>query len=69
MANKWYVEIYAHDGLRAKMHLNFASFAESLAFVKKFRAQPSTDILRVLAPASATDQERQELKENGATPV
>jgi hypothetical protein len=69
MARQWYVEIYSHDGVKAKEHKNLADFAATSAFVKKFKAQPSSDILRVLAPASATDQELQQLRENGATLV
>jgi hypothetical protein len=62
-------EIYAHDAVKAKGHFNFEDFAAAMVFVKKFNAQPSKDVLRVLAPSGATALELQELTENGAVLV
>lgn len=69
MAGGWFVQVHHTDGRPLEAPIYLADFAVTLACVKEFKLRPSKDILRVHVPASATDQQRQELKENGATLV
>ena len=62
MATRWYIEIWAFDGKRATTHTTKSTFVEALEFIKNFRLTPSTDILRVLAPRSASSSEIDDLK-------
>jgi hypothetical protein len=67
MADGWYIEVYSHGSQRPREHMTLPDFASALSYVKKFNEAKATDILRILSPASATNQERRELMENGAT--
>jgi hypothetical protein len=67
VADKWYVEWYADDGIKAKELRYCHDFGEVLACIKALRENRSTDVLRVLAPTSAISAEIQELKAHGAT--
>jgi hypothetical protein len=45
----------------------FPDFAATIAFAKEFKKRASDDTLMVHAPPKVTDQERQQLKESGAS--
>jgi hypothetical protein len=60
---KWFAQIRPLVGGAAEELVYFPDFAATLVFVKK---RASDEIVIVYAPAEATDQQRQELKENGA---
>jgi hypothetical protein len=66
MDSKWFAEIYSAGSGKPGKPTCFKDFAEALAFVKTFKKRPSSDVMRVHAPASATDQERDELRALGA---
>jgi hypothetical protein len=67
MTRGWYIELWDICGKAAKEHRTLTDFALVVEFIERFRAQLSTDILRVLAPWNATYEQIQELKSNGAT--
>jgi hypothetical protein len=66
---RWYVASYPPKSVRAKQHHCLPHFAAALAWVRKIKATPTTDILRVLPPADATAEQLLYLRENGATLV
>ena len=70
MPDGWYTEIYSRSEMKSREYWMLPDFAATLAYLKEFnrrREQGSTDILRILPPTSASDQEHRELMENGAT--
>ena len=64
MRTSWYVEIWASRGVRAQMHDRLPNAVVAVAWIRA-NIGPEV-ILRVLAPASATSSELQELKNLGA---
>jgi hypothetical protein len=67
---KWFAEIYPGGTGQPEVPREFDDFPQALAFVKAFKTGPaSSDLLRVHAPAAATDQERRDLIDLGATLV
>ena len=64
---KWFAQIHPAGGGIPEEPVYFPDFAATSAFVKEFKKRASDDTVTVHAPAKATDQERQELKELGVT--
>ena len=64
---KWLVQVHTAGGGAPEEPAHFPDFAATSAFVKEVKKRASDDIVTVHAPAEATDQERQELKEIGAS--
>lgn len=64
---KWIVQIRPLGEGAPEEPIYFQDFAATLAFVKEFKKRASDEIMIVRAPAEATDQQRQELVENGAS--
>lgn len=65
MADYWYLETYKKTGTRAERSWKADTFADVRPYVIAARTNP-TDILRVLAPATATRAELDEMHELGA---
>jgi hypothetical protein len=67
MTDYWYMEIYKKTGKQRDRWWKAYVFADVRPHVIAARKSP-TDILRVLAPATATRAELDELHELGARP-
>jgi hypothetical protein len=65
MTDYWSVFIYSIDGVTETSEI-MDSFAATLAAVKAFKQGNTEEILNVLVPVMATEQERNELRANGA---
>lgn len=66
---KWLAQALPAGGGMPEEPVYFRDFAATSAFVKEVKKRAQADIVIVHAPAKATDQERQELKEFGASLV
>jgi len=63
----WYVDIWDKGGIKAKRHEILPDFAATLTYVQAFKAKGTGEILRLVTPTDATDEELRELIRNGAT--
>ena len=66
---EWYVQVYPLGGRPPEAPVHFADFAATLAFVKAFKDRPSGTILRTHVPTRTSYIQRQQLIQNGGTPV
>jgi hypothetical protein len=61
----WSIFIYSIDGVTETLEI-MDSFAATLAAVQAFKQRNTQEILNVLVPVIATEQERNKLRANGA---
>ena len=67
---RWFVQAHPVDGTKPDPPSYFPDFPATLAFVASFRQKATSRvILRVHVPASATYEERHQLKQHGADTV
>jgi hypothetical protein len=65
-AGDYFAEIYAPDGIKAKLTRYFDDFDGLKEFLEEFKKELSGDILRVHLPARASDEQRRIVVESGA---
>jgi hypothetical protein len=63
---EWFAQVYPAGGGKPQDRVYFHDFTGTLSFVKAFRSESSGGRVRVHVPAKATEEQRQELIDEGA---